>query len=179
MGEEAYPAARASHQQEFWVAIQVRPRTEIAVARHLKNKGYEEFLPTYTRSLHRIKYVVNAEAPLFPGYVFCKYKQDCSGPRIVTTPGVIRILGTPGRPAAVSDHEISAIRAVLNAGLTCRPERSPRVGQSVIITSGPLEGVVGTVARIRNSCRLILCVGLLRRAVSVEIASEAVAAWSP
>lgn len=179
MSPEGYPAASASHQHEFWVAIQVQRRTEMAVARHLKSKGYEEFLPTYIRAIHRKKHIAQVEVPLFPGYVFCNYKHDSSGPRIVTTPGVIRILGTPGKPAVVSNDEIWAIRAVLNAGIACRPEQFLRVGQPVRIISGPLQGVVGTLTNIKSSCRLILCIGLLRRAVSVEIDSEAVAVLSP
>jgi transcription antitermination factor NusG len=176
---QGYPTATTALQQEFWVAIQVRARTEIAVARQLKNKGYEEFLPTYTRAIRRNSHIGKADTPLFPGYVFCKYTHNSTAPLIVTTPGVIRILGTAGRPAAVSDHEICAIRAVVSAGIPCRPARFLRVGQPVRIVSGALEGVVGTIVNIKTSCRLILCIGLLKRAVSLDIGTEAVVALSP
>src|SRR5215471_17879374 len=89
-----------SSSERGWFAVQVRPRYEKATARALRNKGYEEFLPLYTsprRWTDRLKHI---ELPLFPGYVFCRFDLQVV-PRIVTTAGVVRIVGMGNTPAFV------------------------------------------------------------------------------
>jgi len=94
--------------------------------------------------------------------------------RIVTTPGVIRILGIPGKPSAVDEDEIMAVRRIASSGLACSPSPYLSIGQRVRIVDGPLAGITGIVGRIRNHQRLIVSVELLRRAVAVEFDAEAV-----
>ncbi|MGA9886725.1 MAG: transcription termination/antitermination NusG family protein, partial [Candidatus Acidiferrales bacterium] len=56
-----------------WFALQVRTRQEASVAQQLNGQGYERFLPLYKvrkRWSDRIKEV---NAPLFPGYLFCRF----------------------------------------------------------------------------------------------------------
>ena len=155
----------------FWVAVQVRPQREQFVAEQLRSKGYEEFLPT-CRALARSERARTgrSEAPLFAGYLFCRYTQrNGGGPLIVTTPGVIRILSGCGKPVPVSDDEIAALRNITGSGLEyCR---SPylQAGQLVRIASGPLSGITGVLSRTVGRDRLVVCVNILRRGVAVQV----------
>ena len=80
--------------ESCWFAIRVKPGFEFNITSVLKSKGYEEFVPTY-RSEDGGR--GSSERPLFSGYVFCRFDPAVRAP-IVTTPGVIRVVGYGRRP---------------------------------------------------------------------------------
>jgi len=151
-----------------WFAVQVWSGHEHLSARHLSQRGYEVFLPSYRerrRWSDRIKVV---EQALFSGYVFCRLVPEIFG-KIITARGVIRIVGDGTGPLAIPTHEIEAIQRIVAARLTTEPWDVPQVGQRVRIEFGPLRGVEGVVLMVKNQQRLVVSVSLLQRAVAVEI----------
>jgi transcription antitermination factor NusG len=108
---------------------------------------------------------------LFAGYVFCRLNTDIVG-RVVTAPGVIRIVSDGCGLSPVPSHEIEAIQRIVETRLAAEPWLFPHVGQKVRIELGPLEGIEGTVLVVKNRHRLVVSVTLLQRAVAVEIDSE-------
>lgn len=153
-----------------WFALQVRSRTEIGVENYLQSYGFECFLPLYTcrkRWSDRIKEV---EAPLFPGYLFCRFNPQDRLP-ILKTPGVIQIVGCNRVPIPVDHREISAIQRLIGSGVPNQPWPFLAVGDRVNIQSGPLRGLEGILTDFKGNYRLILSVSLLQRSVAVEIDS--------
>jgi transcription antitermination factor NusG len=151
-----------------WFALQIKAGHERATALMLRHKGYEEFLPLRKVKRQWSDRAKELEVPLFPGYMFCQFNADIGAP-IITTPGVIRLVGIGKVPVAVSDEEINAIQTLIKSGLYTQPWPYLRVGQTVRVESGPLEGLQGIVLLIKNQYRLIISVSLLHRSVSVEI----------
>ena len=156
---------------EFWYALQVRPRFEKHVQMHLEDKGYEVFYPTFTTTRQWSDRVKSLSFPLFPGYVFCRFNVHARLP-ILITPGVNQVVGAGKTPTVVDEAELSAIRRVMQSGVAAQPWPYLRVGETVQIENGPLEGMTGIVTRIKNSCRLVVSVSLLMRSVSVELDSH-------
>ena len=156
---------------EFWYALQVRPRFEKHVQTHLEDKGYEVFYPTFTTTRQWSDRVKSLSFPLFPGYVFCRFNVHARLP-ILITPGVNQVVGAGKTPTVVDEAELSAIRRVMQSGVAAQPWPYLRVGETVQIENGPLEGMTGIVTRIKNSCRLVVSVSLLMRSVSVELDSH-------
>src|SRR5437762_13159790 len=98
-----------------WFALQVRCRREQICARILRSKGYEEFLPLSCIAADRKDFYAPVEPrPLFPGYVFCKLGGSARGP-IMTTPGVIRVVGYGGVPSPITEEEIASIRSIADS----------------------------------------------------------------
>ena len=164
----------APRDESFWVALQVRLQREQLVASHLRDKGYEGFVPTFIRSSQTRNRKRFREAPLFPGYVFCRYREH-SAARIVTTPGVIRILGHAGIPCVVKEHEIDAIKKVISSNVRYAPCSCPQVGDEARILNGPLAGIRGTLIDIKHGRRLVVRISLLQRAVAIELDANNVA----
>src|SRR5271169_576310 len=161
-----------------WFALQVRSRYEAGVADQLSRQGYDRFLPLYKvrkRWSDRIKEV---DAPLFPGYLFCRFNPQDRLP-ILKTPGVIQIVGFKTGPAVVDEAEIRSIQTVVAAGVPHQPWPFLAAGDRVRIESGPLLGLEGILTEVRRSYRLVLSVTLLQRSVSVEIDSASVTAINP
>jgi len=161
--------------QRSWFALGVTVRHEKVVSEILHNKGFETFLPLYKR---RHQYARRRfrefELPLFPGYLFCQMTLTRRLP-IMTTPGVIRIVGAGRTPIPVDDNEITSLKKALDAGVAISPHHFWQPGQIGRIRTGPLAGVEGVVVKSKQSMRLILRITLLQRAVMLEIDSSCVA----
>src|SRR5712692_9825660 len=93
-----------------WFAVRVRSNHERTAAFHLRERGYEEFSPSYKierRWSDRTKII---EKFLFPGYVFSRLDPHNRLP-VLTAPGVIGVVGSGNTPCPIPDHEIENIRA--------------------------------------------------------------------
>ena len=161
-----------------WFALQVRTKHEAGVAEFLRGRGYDPFLPIrQSRKVwsDRIKVV---DAPLFPGYMFCRVNIEDRMP-ILTAPGVIRIVGYNRVPVAVDEAEIKSLQALVTSGLPHQPWPFLRIGAQFQIESGPLQGLKGILVEVRGAHRLVLSVTLLQRSVAVEIDAAFVKLMSP
>ena len=156
-----------------WFALQVRARHEVGVADYLNGKGYEWFLPQYTLRKRWSDRVKEVEAPLFPGYLFCRFNPLDRLP-ILKTPGVIQVVGNNRQPIAVDEQEIRAIQALVASGVPNRPWPFMEIGDKVRIDSGPLRGLEGLLVEFKGNHRLVLSVTLLQRWVAVEMDSALV-----
>jgi transcription antitermination factor NusG len=112
-------------------------------------------------------------APLFPGYVFCRFNAHNRLP-VLVTPGVLSVVGRGRVPVPVEDAEIDAIQRVVSSGLRAEPWPYLEVGQQVRIQDGALGGLEGILISFRGSRRVVVSVSLLCRSVSLEIERFAV-----
>ena len=155
-----------------WYAIQIQSKLGTVASATLRGKGYEEFLPLYRSRRRWSDRIKELDLPLFPGYLFCRFNVSDRLMPILTTPGVIGIIGAGKTPVPVFEEEIEAIRAILRSGLAAQPYPFLRAGSKVYIEAGPLAGVEGIVTNTDKVYRLIVSVGLLQRSVAVEIDRE-------
>jgi transcription antitermination factor NusG len=120
-----------------WYAIHVQSKFEQLAATTLRGKGYQEFLPLYRARRRWSDRVKQLDLPLFPGYFFCRF-DVCRRLPILTTPGVVSIVGAGKTPVPVPDDEIAAVQAVVRSGLAALPWPYLTVGSRVWIERGPL-----------------------------------------
>jgi transcription antitermination factor NusG len=153
-----------------WYALRIQSRLSALASVTLRGKGYEEFLPLYRARRRWSDRVKQVELPLFPGYLFCQFDVNDRLP-ILTTPGVIGIVGAGKLPIPVDLEEIEAIHAILRSGLAAQPWPL-LVGSKVYIERGPLAGVEGIITNTDKVYRLVVSVSLLQRSVAVEIDRE-------
>ena len=159
--------------QGNWFALSVNVRHEKVVSELLRNKGFDTFLPLYKRRHQYARRSREFELPMFPGYLFCHTSLTRRLP-IMTTPGVIRMVGAGRLPIPVDNKEIASLKKAVEAGVPMSPHHFWQSGDIGRISTGPLAGVEGVVIKSKQSMRLILCVTLLQRAVMLEIDSSCV-----
>jgi transcription antitermination factor NusG len=154
-----------------WFAVYTTPRHEKAVARHFDFRAIKSFLPLYTE-MHRWKNGcrVNVEQPLFPGYIFARIGRHDST-QVLSVPGVLLIVGSGREPLALPDFEIEALRSGLHLR-KFEPHPYLVVGEKARIKSGSLAGMVGILARKKNSLRVVLTLELIMRSVAVEVDAD-------
>jgi transcription antitermination factor NusG len=156
---------------EPWYALGVTARHEKSVSRILSHKGYETFLPTYVNRHQYAKRAREFELPLFPGYVFCRFPAGARMP-VLTTPGVIQVVGAGREPVALDAREIAAVRLAAESQTRMAPCPYWKTGEAGRIAAGPLAGVEGIVMNVKHPARLVLSISLLKRSVLLEIEAE-------
>jgi transcription antitermination factor NusG len=152
-----------------WYALQIQSRLGRIASATLRGKGFEEFLPVYhsrRRWSDRIKEVA---LPLFPGYLFCRFDPRDRLVPVLTTPGVISIIGAGKTPIPVAEDEMEAVRSIVRSGLAAQPWPFLRIGSRISIDHGPLRGLEGIITKAGKVSRLVVSVTLLQRSVAVEI----------
>jgi transcription termination/antitermination protein NusG len=151
-----------------WYALQVRTRWESSTETLLLGKGYRTFLPTSKTAKRGQCKSEEANAPLFPGYVFCQFDAHNRLP-ILVTPGVIAVVGRGRIPIPVEDSEIRAVQMVVSSGLQAEPCPYLEVGQQVRIEDGALSGLEGILTSFKGTRRIVVSISLLCRSVALEI----------
>ncbi len=151
-----------------WYAISTRYQHEKFVALALSNKNYEIYLPVYRSVRQWQDRAKQLSLPLFPGYVFIREGMDRQL-QILTTPGVIYIVGWGGRPAIVPQAQLDKVRQIVESHLTIESHPYLACGDRVMVKAGPLAGLVGILTRKKGGARLVVSIEMLGRSAAIEI----------
>lgn len=151
-----------------WYVAQTYAQHEKQVSRQLGQRAIENFLPVYERVSQWKDRRVRLQVPLFAGYVFVRLAVS-KRLRVLEVPGVARLVGFGGLPAALPDDQLESIRSSLTFKLRAEPCAYLSIGQRVRIDRGPLQGIEGILLRRKNCVRLILSVALIQRSIAVEV----------
>jgi len=151
-----------------WFALRVRSKHERIAAFHLRERGFEEFSPSYKEESQWSDRKKTMERFLFPGYVFCRLNPQDRLP-VLTVPGVVDLVGFGGGPCAIPDFEIEQVRTMVQSGLLVTPWPFLEVGQTVLLEHGPLTGLEGILEEVKGKLRLVVSIRLLQRSVSTEV----------
>jgi transcription termination/antitermination protein NusG len=154
-----------------WYVVRTRSRAEKAVATHLTGRGIETFLPTVSlrrrwQDRHRV-----VQYPLFPGYCFTRIRRR-ERLQVLSCPLVVGILTFNGELVPVEVQEIESIKTLVKSGIECAPHLSLSEGDRVMVSRGPLKGVVGRLVRRGRRCRLELSITTISQSVSVEVDAD-------
>lgn len=162
-----------------WYALHVRSRYEKAVSTVLQSKGFAEFLPSYISRRQWSQRIAEIELPLFPGYVFCRFDPAERRVPVLTTPGVMGIVGFGRTPVAIEVGEMESIHRVLQNGVAAEPWKYTPSGQQVRVEYGALAGLEGIFVDVKKHHRLLLSLTLLQRSVAIEIDAACVVPVRP
>jgi transcription antitermination factor NusG len=161
----------AANPNQAWYAVQTGYRCEQRVASGLTAKGFRTYLPLL-REVHQWKDRRKViEVPAFGGYLFLHYEPSLRNRvKVLETNGTVRLLGGNHEPSQISDVEIEAVRRTLGSSVPCDRCDALTPGTLVQVTRGPLAGVHGRLARIKNNLRLIVTISVFSQAISAELA---------
>lgn len=163
------PILTGSVPKRFWYALYTRPRFERKVWSLLQEKQLCAFLPErevlHLWSNNRKRRI---REPLFPSYVFIHAtpKERYDG---VCTNGVATIVGIKGKPSRIPEGQIDAIHRILEHGYDPEPHQYLNEGDMVQITHGPLKGLTGILAQIKDTTKLVVSVDMICRSVAITI----------
>ena len=156
-----------------WFAIRVRSNQERIALAHLRQRGFEEFAPSYKSERRWSDRKKEIDQFLFPGYVFCRFNPQYRLP-VLTAPGVVDVVGFGRTPAPIPDEEIERVRRMVESGVLVTPFPFVEVGDTVLIERGPLAGLEGILAEVKGRWRLVVSINLLKRSVSAEVDRDSI-----
>ena len=151
-----------------WFAAYTLSHHEKRVAGHLTNREIDSFVPLYA-TVHRWRNgcTKTLELPLFPNYVFVHIAARARS-AVLNVPGVLSLVGFAGKPAALPEQQIEALRCGLGER-RLEPHPYLVVGDRVRITNGAMCGLEGVLVRKKNYFRVVLSLEVLRQSVAVEV----------
>ncbi len=157
--------------EPWWVA-HTRSRQEKAFARHLLQDGTAFYVPQRRKTVKRAGRKFSSYLPLFPGYVFfCgSLAQRAAALHSRLLVGVLEVADQ-----SVLRAELSALRALQQAGANFVPLEELHPGDPVRVTEGPFQGYSGIVLRGQTQLRLVVSISMLRKTVAVEFDREVLA----
>jgi len=161
----------AENPDRAWYAVQTGYRCEQRVATGLTAKGFRTYLPLL-REIHQWKDRRKViDVPAFSGYLFLHYEPNLRNRvKVLETNGTVRLLGGNHDPSPISDAEIEAVHRTLGSSIPCDRCDALTPGTLVRVTRGPLAGIQGRLARIKNDLRLIVTISAFSQAISAELA---------
>lgn len=154
-----------------WYALRTRSRHEKRVSVQVDHQGIEVFLPLIGRRSRWKDRTVRVQFPLFPGYCFARFAWR-DRLRVLTTPGVVEVLGAGGRGVPVAESEIEGVRRLIDSTLPVDPYPFLEPEMAVEVRRGPLQGLRGYLVRKASKARLVITVSLIRQGASVEIDAD-------
>lgn len=131
-----------------WYAIQAKPCQEAIAESVVASLDLETFLPRlhhqrFSRGAWR-----NEVRPLFPGYLFARFRPGHSLHAVRYSRGVCRVVGAGDTPLPVETELISEIRGRMDAdGCVRLHEPSWVPGEVVNLQDGPFRGCRGIFER--------------------------------
>jgi transcription antitermination factor NusG len=151
-----------------WYAAYTSSNHEKRVADQLLRRSVEHFLPLYQVVRRWKDRRVLLELPLFRGYVFVRIALN-DRLQVIQVPGVSKLVGFSGTPAALPAEEIDALRTSLAGGVHAVPHPYLAEGRKVRVKSGLFAGMTGILVKRKNRVRFVVSLELIQRSIAVEM----------
>jgi transcriptional antiterminator RfaH len=153
-----------------WAVVNTQPHKESVALGNLQRQGYRAYCPVIRRRRSHARRMEEVLRPLFPGYLFARVDVDAQRWRpMLSTLGVRSLVQCGDRLSLIDDAFVQSLKSREHDGVIVRPESPYRVGQEVRVAGGPFDGLVATIIGMHERDRLTVLVGLLSRAVKVQI----------
>jgi transcriptional antiterminator RfaH len=147
-----------------WWVLHTRPRQEKSLARVLFETEIPFFLPQIEQRRKVRRLVVTTYIPLFPGYLFLLGNRE-ERLNALTTGRVVRSLEVVDQDGLW--HDLAQVNRLICSGAPLTPEKCLNPGQTIMIRSGPLAGLKGTIVRTSSGQRFVVRVDFIQQGASV------------
>ncbi len=159
--------------QELWYAIHTKPRQEDFAEANLRNLG----LPTFNPKLKEKKLIRGVRQdvikPLFPSYIFCKFRCRDFLRAVKYARGVRDIVRAGDIPIPVGEEIIAVIRQRMKGGYVVIEPPKFNPGDKVVVEDGPLRGFVGIFEReTKDSERVVILLNTIKYQARVVMERE-------
>jgi len=137
-GADTHPAHSSGRS---WFLLNTKPKKEFSVERLFREASFEVYLPKQKKG--------TSLRPFFPCYEFIRFDYPRDYHLVKYTRGVKAVIRNETGPIPVLDQVIGEIRSREVDGLIIIPQAAgtPREGDEIEVTEGPLKGLHGIFKR--------------------------------
>lgn len=154
-----------------WYAVYTQTNREAQAAQHLRNQGFNVYLPQYQKLRRHAGRTDIIAAPLFPRYLFAGIDMQQQRWRSVNgTVGVIGLVMSGDRPLPVPEPVMAEIRSREDdKGFIQLNGPTFRRGQALRIVEGPMADTQALFEETVDGNRAILLISLMGRMVRTKM----------
>jgi len=156
--------------EPHWHAAYTLPRHEKVVSEQLTQHHLDSYLPLYSAVREWNGRRATVQLPLFPGYLFVRMRLGDKS-RILSRPGIVRLVSFNSTPAILTDEEIETLRFSL-AGWIATPYPFLMMGTKVRIKCGPFAGLEGKILRRKGKTSLLVTLDLIQSSMLLEVKAD-------
>jgi transcriptional antiterminator RfaH len=160
-----------------WYVIHTHPKQEDRACSNLKVLGVPIFNPQirerrYNQFVTAPTYVTK---PLFPRYIFVKFKINESYHNICFTRGICSVVSFGDGPVPIDEGIIALIQSNIKEDGFVRMYEEIRPGDKVIVEDGPLNNFVGVFVReMKDTDRIRILLEAVSYQAHIEIERDMV-----
>jgi transcriptional antiterminator RfaH len=155
--------------KRVWYAAYTHFRAEKRVARELSKRGVENFLPLYKTIKQWSDRKKKVEEVLIRSYIFVHITRKEFLP-VLTTSGVMTIIHFSGKPVPIPDWQIQNLKIVVGANVPVTSNiHKLTKGREVLINRGSLQGLRGTILRVKGHHKIVISIQALNYSLSIDI----------
>ncbi|PCI40934.1 MAG: transcriptional activator RfaH [Rhodospirillaceae bacterium] len=156
-----------------WFVVRTKTGAEDRAAWHLKNQGFEVYLPRYSKVIRHARKTQTVLRPVFPGYLFVSISLKQQQWRAInSTVGVIGLVQFGNAPCAVADSIVDMIRTQEQNGVVNLALNGLKKGDVVRIQAGAFAEHMALLEEVSGDRRAILLLDLMGREVRVQASVE-------
>ncbi|NDC88412.1 MAG: hypothetical protein EB075_06355 [Bacteroidetes bacterium] len=155
---------------KYWRVFYTMPRAEFRAEEELKEVKLEAFVPKMLVEKTVSGRKRRHEAPLFTSYLFARV-DEFERRRVVSHHHVMYCVKIGDEFGKVQPFEMEQLQMAQNdpARLSRIEYDRPGIGRRVMVTEGPMKGMIGWVIEHRGQYDLVLRISAIRESVKVQV----------
>jgi|SaaInlStandDraft_1057018.scaffolds.fasta_scaffold199944_2 transcriptional antiterminator RfaH len=157
-------------EERYWLPVHTKPRCEKKFTRYCDKYDITSYLPLKVKIRSKGRGTVRSELPMFPGYAFAWLSEEEKS-LVSRTNSIVRFvrLSRDQELSLREDlHSISILEKLQeNQVVIVSPEI--KVGEKILVSSGPLSGLNGIVEKRKGTHRVVVNVEMINQSVSMEL----------
>jgi len=164
-----------------WFVANTHPHKERFALENLQRQGYNCYCPLVIRRIRHARRSFDAKRPMFASYLFIEEASAQGRWRpILSTFGIRSLVLQGEQPALLAKEFVEALKLREVDGAVCKPVEQLQPGQSVQITGGHFDGLIGNILELRDSDRVLVLLELMKSTVKVQLSPDTVrpAPWA-
>jgi len=156
-----------------WFILQFKPNAYHQANKNLNQQGFETFLPLYVATLRNTSRFINANRPLFPGYMFITFdRTESKWHKINNTYGVSRLLTFNSTLKSIPATFINNLKERCDSAGKLLPIKKLKKGDQVKVLNGPLASFIATVETYDTDQRIWILLDFMGRKTKIQAPAE-------
>jgi len=156
-----------------WFILQFKPNAHHQAVKNLNQQGFETFLPLHNATNRNASRFMNANRPLFPGYMFIKFdRAESKWHKINNTYGVSRLVTFNSNLQSIPATFVNDLMKRYDLSGNLIPIKRLKKGDQVKLLKGPFANFAATVEKYEDNQRIWVLMDLMGRKSKIQAAID-------
>ncbi len=153
-----------------WYLLQSKPNAHAIACKHLKQQGFQVFLPLMIKTSKRGSKFISRKTPLFPSYLFMGTElKHIPWTSVNSTRGVSKAIALDGNYHPVDSAIIEGIKFRCDQNDVIQIFDQITYGDRVKINRGPFTDFICNVDKIEDSKRAWVLIDILQQKIRTKV----------